>query len=511
MGDLLANSVCHDLTDGQFLITARSDECGYRHNNFFKQFLENVQMDAEPTKQKNANTTRLQRCVVRIASTKLSSLILPFVEENPCEEQSISILTQSSANGLVKWTSRLLAIGNALPLVAEDAAAAVITLFDLYILTVFRLCAGSKLNEDVLIGCGRGTTARPGSSTSVSLTVEADAVAPVPREKNECVQLQEFITSSRARLENIVNLDKFQSSSDQSCPTSPRSKDAVTNFAKRLEKEAAAAYSCLFAAILVDVASQMFSHEQEDKPLWDDLRELTTSLDDSHDSCGSSNRETLEAYATAVVSAVPKLVTQTTRFATVNAISGKEIIFQIICCGRAWEDNSMQEQSNDYVDNICGRSALIWEHMASSMRLPIPALQFTWDQLVWSAFMLMLEGFSKVPKCSTEGRSLMSMDLATLSHGLMPESVLEEIDEDYAAISLPPQACRNEMMRYVDTFIKVFYFPNEVRVPFFLLELAVYVSNLQLLTNIPLFSSRISSTGLLIILPSTIVTTVCLW
>ena len=100
--------------------------------------------------------------------------------------------------------------------------------------------------------------------------------------------------------------------------------------------------------------------------------------------------------------------------------------------------------------------------MSSSKKLSLPALHYAWDQLVGSAFLLLLEGFSKV-NCSTEGRSLMSMDLATLNHGLMPDAVREEIEELYPSVAPPPEACGVELMRYVDAFVKVFYFPPEVR------------------------------------------------
>ncbi|KAL7543698.1 hypothetical protein ACHAXR_012979 [Thalassiosira sp. AJA248-18] len=463
VADLLLASARNDhKSKHQFLITTRSEDSGYRYCTSFAQFLEDVAPYHSPTQ--NDMTRRLQSCF-GMTSKEFSAAVLPFVEMKPCGERSLSILTQSSANGLVKWTARLLAIGSALPLVADDAYAAVMTLFDLYILTVFRLCAGSKLNEDVLIGFGRGTTARSASSSSISLTMEADAVAPLPWKESDFAQIQEFIRSSRKRLENIVNLDKFHSSNDGMCPTSPRSKNAVINFAKRLEKEAAAAYSCFFAAILVDVASKIFNDEKDYQsqqgPLWDDLKDMATTNRENDDSVVHTNCQSLVAYASTVASIVPNLVTQTIRFATVNSMSGKELIFQVICCGRVWEDGSMHEHSNTYVDDLCERSALVWGYMSSSMRLSPPALQYTWNQLVWSAFMLLLEGFSKVPKCSTEGRSLMSMDLAALSHGLIPETVHAELEDDYAMISPPPQACREDMMRYVDTFIKVFYFPNE--------------------------------------------------
>lgn len=436
------------------LITTRSEHSGYRRLISFEEFLDNSANIHSDTIQQLP--WRVQGC--GMISNEFTSAVLPFVEMNACGERTISILTQSSSNGLMRWTTRLLAIGNALPLVAKDASAAVMTLIDLYILTVFRFCAGSKLNEDVLIGFGRGTAASSAASTSGSLTMEADAVAPLLRDRRVIGQTQEFIASSRNRLKDIVNLDKFQSSSD-TCTTPPRSNNVVPTFARRLEKEAAAACSCFFVAVLVDVASTIFNDGKdqlsEQQPLWADLKDLVSSSEKPE------NCNDLKHYAAKFVAVVPTLVAQTTRFATVNSISGKELVFKIMCCGRTFENRSMQEQSNAYVDDLCERSASLWGHLSSSTRLPPPALHYTWNHLVWSAFMLLLEGFSKV-NCSMEGRSLMSMDLATLSHGLMPETVMGELEDDYSAIGPPPQSCREGMMRYVDAFIKVFYFPNEV-------------------------------------------------
>ena len=400
-----------------------------------------------------------------MSSTDFAAEILLLVETTPCGQRNLSILTQSSANGLMKWAARLLTIGKSLPLVADEASNAVMTLFDLYILTVLRFCSDSKSNEDVLLGFGRGTVANSSASTSVSLTMEADVVAPLPCNKKDFLHVQKFIEKSRERLQNIVNLDKFQSTNDDMMlPTSPRSMDEASNVSRKLEKKVAAACSCFFAVILADVASKLLGDGKGQlpchMPLWEDLTDMSTTIEGSE--C-SPDDDTLQKYAAAAVLIIPKLVTQTSRFATVNAISGKEAIFQILCCGRVWENHSMQEQSNEYVDSLCERSAFLWAHMASSMALPTPILQYTWDHLVRSAFMLLLEGFSKIAKCSTEGRSLMSMDLATLFHGFSPETVQTEFEDDFTNIAPPPQACREEMMRYVDTFIKVFYFPNEVR------------------------------------------------
>ncbi|KAL7553539.1 hypothetical protein ACHAWF_016820 [Thalassiosira exigua] len=447
-----------------FVITKRSEDRGYGCCTAFAHFLEDTPPCHQTFRPSDDESKQLEDCF-GTSSKEFSSMILPLVEIKPCGSRSLSILTQSSANGVLKWTARLLAVGNALPLVADDASAAVMTLIDLYIFTVFRFCARSKLNEDVLIGLGRGSAAQLSSSTSVSLTMEADPVAPLPRECESFAQLQEFVKKSRERLDGIVNLDKFQSSDEDTCPTSPRSKDAVFQFAKRLEKEAAASCSSLFAAILVDVASNIFTKRQngpsQEQPLWADLKDLTTSIENGDEVTHRAKTEaSLEDYASSAVSVMPKLSAQMTQFATVKSISGKDLIFQVICCGR-WESNIMQEQSNAYVDGFGERVAIVWGYLSSSGRLPRPTLHYTWDQLVKSTFMLLLEGFSKVNKCSTEGRSLMSMDLATLSHALIPESVMDELEDEYPKVSSPPHCCRDEMMRYVDTFIKVFYFPNE--------------------------------------------------
>ena len=465
---LLGSTHTKSKPEHQFVITSRAENHGYRYCTSFERFVDNVPPSDPSTPKHNSSVHRQLNNCSGISSKEFVSKILPLVEMKPCGGQTISILTQSSANGLVKWTARLLAVGNALPLVADDASAAVMTLFDLYILTAFRFCAGSKPNEDALIGFGRGTASSSSSATSVSVTMEADAVAPLPREEKDFVQTQEFIRSSRKRLEHMVNLDKFQSTCDDMSPTSPRSKNAVTNaFAQRLEKEASAACSCFFAAILVDVVSNICNpagqtQTSEQDALWTDLKDMTSTLiENNGDMNGLEHDESLVTYAKAAVLTMPNLVTQATGYATVNSISGKQLIFQIMCCGKVWESHTMQEEPNAYVEDLCELCALLWGYMSSSMTLPPCLLEYTWNQLVKSAFMLLLEGFSKVTNCSTEGRSLMSMDLATLSHGLSSRSVLAEVEDDYPKAGEPPKTCREEMKGYVDAFIKVFYFPND--------------------------------------------------
>ena len=285
--------------------------------------------------------------------------------------------------------------------------------------------------------------------------MEADAVSPTTNERRHLVKTQQFLKQSRKRIAGMVNLDKFQSSGD-GCPTSPRSKNVTIRSAMRLEREVAACCSCLFVSMLADVAKSTLSGGASQEPLWDDPKDLksTLSMEDR-----DGGEQSLGEYVRGLTSATPHLLTLSIRLAAAEVSSSKQVVFEVLCV-RSFAQHVMQEQSNAYVFNLCERSAIVWGYLSSSMCLPPPILVFTWDQIVRVAFLILVEAFSKVPKCTTEGRSLMSMDLATLSHGLMPDTIMEEISDDYGHINPPPNACRTEMMMHVDTFVKVFYYPD---------------------------------------------------
>ena len=119
---------------------------------------------------KDAKLKRFEECagtkdLAGLQCDAFKTILESFVELKPCGQQSISLLT-SSATSLVKWIGRLLMIARALPFLERGASSAMMTLFDLYVLTVFRFCAGNQLNEDVLL-FGRDTGS---STTDVSLT-----------------------------------------------------------------------------------------------------------------------------------------------------------------------------------------------------------------------------------------------------------------------------------------------------------------------------------------------------
>lgn len=122
----------------------------------------------------------------------------------------------------------------------------------------------------------------------------------------------------------------------------------------------------------------------------------------------------------------------------------------------------MNELSNEYVDELCDRYALIWHSLSSPpSAMPRGILEVTWELICEGGFLSLLEGFSRVPYCSTEGRSLMSMDLAAFADGIDAASIIHRLDLD-KLVSAPPLVAPGRGMRYVDMYIKVFYYPQEV-------------------------------------------------
>jgi hypothetical protein len=136
--------------------------------------------------------------------------------------------------------------------------------------------------------------------------------------------------------------------------------------------------------------------------------------------------------------------------------------------GSGWGESKLHEQANDYVEDFCDFLALLWQSLSATgdvRRLPLGILKTLWENLLGGGYMVLLDGFSKVPYCSTEGRALMSMDVASYRSGTSPRSIAERLeDDDNPSCSCPlPKDIRSyRTMAYVDTYIKIFYFPSNV-------------------------------------------------
>jgi hypothetical protein len=123
----------------------------------------------------------------------------------------------------------------------------------------------------------------------------------------------------------------------------------------------------------------------------------------------------------------------------------------------------LHEQPNDYVEEICDFMALMWQSILRKnhsenhpCQLPRGLLKIVWANLVGGGYMVFLHGFGMV-RCSTEGRALMSMDVAAYTGRLR-----QILSEHHECCLSPRDIEPYRTMAYVDMYIKTFYFPPKV-------------------------------------------------
>lgn len=166
------------------------------------------------------------------------------------------------------------------------------------------------------------------------------------------------------------------------------------------------------------------------------------------------------------------------------------MVSKIIDVGDGWEEAQLGDGSNTYIDKLVERCLELWGSISSNCKDQNPCLfvvTSAWEQVICGAYVSLLEGFSKVMVCSTEGRALMSMDLAAFSAGISI-SAIKALDNSSNPVVVPAAVYPIYGMQYVDAYVKVFYFDEKVSIySFFLLsrrfvpdQLASLISSLNL-------------------------------
>jgi len=113
----------------------------------------------------------------------------------------------------------------------------------------------------------------------------------------------------------------------------------------------------------------------------------------------------------------------------------------------------IREEANPYTDEVCGTCRELWEKikgpeggvvagMGGGVYIPQQVQLLIWTEVTQSVMGALLEGFARVERCSTEGRSLMSMDLQAVQGGL------DEIQK--------VRPIRGKV--HVDNYVKAFYY-----------------------------------------------------
>lgn len=436
-------------------------------------------------------------CVEHISSVKPRSFpsvtldsgspFLRHLEDEIDDQGSLSrIAPDYVANDLVQWLARLLAVMKCFPPVAEDVSAVVANLCDLYTTTSLRICAGSAQNEKYLLGISTPNSfyeerdenqqwnvfsgVSGGNNTSIfdsfrkgrrnskyslhmrSLpsTLDAEICEPLLSDAVEINCLRSFVTRGQESLRDVVNLDKVDTwmrNSDEDQPSHRDLDEEVCEACRLLEKRASSSLGLYAAAYLTIIFYEIANNYLINCPIGNRF---------------VSNLDSLQRYASAFFDVAPALVRLSTQVACQRAMKGVEIVAKMTCNEAVWEESKLNEEPNDYVELLCEKCALFWGFLSTSGKLPDKAIASIWSGLLTAAYLSMLEGFSRISFCSTEGRALMALDLASFTSGVRPQSIKERLDRrSFSAKDALFPSDLSRGMAYVDTYIKVFYYPEK--------------------------------------------------
>jgi hypothetical protein len=153
---------------------------------------------------------------------------------------------------------------------------------------------------------------------------------------------------------------------------------------------------------------------------------------------------------------VSTFVNATTQMAAVQVVGGERIVREIIRVGRGWEEAKIVDGSSAYIDELSNRCSMLWAHLSFLENFSLASC--AWESIISSAFISLLEGFSSVFVCSTEGRALMSMDLASFASGISPRAVKNNLEGVDFRCPPPLITALPRGMQYVDAVVKAFYF-----------------------------------------------------
>jgi len=370
--------------------------------------------------------------------------------------------THTLVNGLARWAARYLQAMEVLPSMRRELSIGITRLFDLYFMSVLRLSTGCEDAEDALFNgesdkrgilkalseyhdeyyqCGSSRQMK----TAIGDFLEADICAPLPSEKDQFAPLRWFINRAHDALGvDGIHIEGFV----PSFVTDRDRMDEPHHMADLLQRRCSAAESCKFAMCLIMTAKSI---SRSQGPV-------------------SNSEDFLGNYAKVAITAVPLLAEISVRLAGVRAAGAKRVVRSVLEVGRKWERAGLGEGCNPYVEQLGDRCVSIWRCMAiSPRRFPVGVVDVAWANLVDGALNVLLEAFSKVVLCSTEGRALMSMDHASFISSMTPAAVMDWIacqilpneEDEIEGILRSPQVVPRMGKQYVDLYISAFYFDEK--------------------------------------------------
>jgi len=173
---------------------------------------------------------------------------------------------------------------------------------------------------------------------------------------------------------------------------------------------------------------------------------LLSTLPQVLDHVPEAQRHRCEKYVGGIQNAVEQLKIFIYRSISPYLIDSSRIID--IIQQQDWLKKKIQNHENRYVNDIIQSCEELWKTLQAGIRtdslnlIPCSVREMIWSEVVQSLMCALVEGFSRIKKCSTEGRALMSMDLQAIQLGL------DEIKRT--------RPLRGRV--YVDSYIKAFYY-----------------------------------------------------
>lgn len=418
-------------------------------------------------------------------------------------KSEIVLATKTALNGLARWSIRLLDINTKLPIVTSQIVTVICNLYDLYFLTVFRLCSGTGGNESILLGTNKrsdhilidrfprdipppqsgfrnfnrsNSFGMPRNSSNSQLDpvlkrfmnmlvtkyCVADINAPHLSEEDGIAKANRFITRGQASLASWISLEQVESWVLCHDDLSRRDENLYT--AKCMEKLFAASSSCLFVTCLLEACifkMNSGSVTKKNSPIIKYYKHLIGAINTIHlksmQICGSRAIMSRKTVANVSYSLV--------YFLLLYLNFSLPSFQKIVALGDVWAGSKIKEHCNTYIDQLSDRYLTLWDHLStSSLAASEGILHDVWKHVLESGYLALLEGFAKVHNCSTEGRALMSIDLASFSSNINKRAITERFIETFGKkkdFVPPPPITNMRGMQYVDMYIKVFYFPQE--------------------------------------------------
>lgn len=113
----------------------------------------------------------------------------------------------------------------------------------------------------------------------------------------------------------------------------------------------------------------------------------------------------------------------------------------------SWDIEYISEHHNEYIVHLVQKCGEAWGglQILADGSIPADAREEIWSAMVQTIMETLLNGFSTVPKCTPQGRALMSMDLHALQNGL-------DLINHISSTTVP------RGREYVNNYIKAFYY-----------------------------------------------------